>query len=89
MKILYTYQSGLKKTFNGCIPFLFEWQHFSKGSDKGMMTGMILIDFKKAFGTNDHDLLLQKLYAIGFSKRTVIWFKICPSNRSFLFNLDE
>ena len=89
MKILYTYQYGLKKKFYGCIPFLFELQHFLKGSDEGMMTGMILIDLKKAFDTNDLDLLLQKLYAIGFSKRTVIWFKVYHSNRSFLFNLGE
>ena len=35
------------------------------------MTGMILIDLKKVFDTIDHDLLLQKLYAIVFAKRTV------------------
>ena len=55
--------------------------------DKGMMTGMILIDLKKAFDTIDHDLLLQKLYAIGFSKHTANWFKSYLSNRSFLVNL--
>ena len=42
-----------------------------KGFDKGMMTGMILIDRQKAFDTVDHDVLLQKLYAIGFPKHTV------------------
>ena len=45
------------------------------------MTGMILIDLQKAFDTIDHDVLLQKLYAIGFSKRTVNWFKsISPTD---------
>ena len=34
---------------------------FLKGSDKGMIAGMILTDLKKAFDTIDHDLLLQKL----------------------------
>ena len=52
-----------------------------------MMTGMILIDLQKAFGTTDHDVLLQKLYAIGFSKRTVNWFKSYLSNGSFKVNL--
>ena len=52
-----------------------------------MMTGMILIDLQKAFDTIDHDVLLQKLYAIGFSKRTVNWFKSYLSNRSFKVNL--
>ena len=39
-----------------------------KGFDKGLMTGMFLIDLQKAFNTNDHDVLLQTLYAICFSK---------------------
>ena len=49
-----------------------------------MMTGMILSDLQKAFDTIDHDVLL---YAIGFSKRTVNWFKSYISNRSFKVNL--
>ena len=46
-----------------------------KGFNKGMMTCMILIHLQKAFDTIDNDLLLQKLYAIGFSKHTVNLFK--------------
>ena len=52
-----------------------------------MMSGMILIDLQKTFGTIDHGVLLQKLYTIGFSKRTVNWFKYYLSNRSFKVNL--
>ena len=51
------------------------------------MTGMILIDLQKAFDTIDHDVLLQKLYAIGFWKHSVNWFQSNLSNRSFLVNL--
>ena len=51
------------------------------------MSGMILIDLQKAFDTTDHDVLLQKLYAIGFSKHAVNWFQSYLSNRSFLVNL--
>ena len=51
------------------------------------MTGMILIDLQKAFDTIDQGILLQKLYAIGFSKHTVNWFQSYLSNRSFLVNL--
>ena len=39
------------------------------------------------FETVDHDVLLQKLYAIGFSKHTVNWFQSYLSNISFLANL--
>ena len=51
------------------------------------MTGMILIDLQKAFATVDHDMLLQKLYAMGFSKHTVNWFKSYLPNRPFKVNL--
>ena len=53
------------------------------------MTDMILIDLQKAFDTIDHDVLLQKLYAVDFSKHTVNWFQSYLSNRSFLVNLEN
>ena len=40
-----------------------------------MMTSMVLINAKKAVYTIEHDLVLQKFYAVGFSKRTVSRFK--------------
>ena len=58
-----------------------------KGFDQGLITGMILIDLQKAFDTIDHDILLQKLYAIGFSKHSVNWFRSYLINRTFLVNL--
>ena len=53
------------------------------------MTGMIVIDLQRAFDTIDQDLLLQKLYAIGFLKHIVNWFQSYLSNRSFLVNLEN
>ena len=85
--LLYTYQSGFRKKHSTdfCLSYLND--NILKGFDRGMMTGMIPIDLQKAFDTIDHDVLLQKLYAIGFSKRTVNWFKSYLSNRSFKVNL--
>ena len=48
---------------------------------------MILIDLQKAFDTIRHDILLQKLYAIGFSKHSVNGFRSYLINRAFLVNL--
>ena len=45
--------------------------------------GMILIDLQKAFDTISHEILLGKLHAIGFSKKTVAWFKSYLSGRAF------
>ena len=37
--------------------------------------------------TIDHDILLQKLYAIGFSKNSINWSRSYLMNRTFLVNL--
>ena len=88
-KLLYTYQSGFRKKHSTdfCLSYLNG--KILKGFDKGLMTGMILIDLQKTFDTIDHDVLLQKLYAVGFWKHTVNWFQSYLSNRSFLVNLEN
>ena len=60
-----------------------------KGFDKGLLTGMILIDLQKAFNTIDHEILLQKLKAIKFSESTIKWFKSYFSERIFLVNIEN
>ena len=85
--LLYTYQSGLRKKHSTdfCLSYLND--KILKSFDKGLMTGVILIDLQKAFDTIGHGVLLQKLYAIGFSKHTVNSFQSNLSNRSFLVSL--
>ena len=85
--LLYNYQSGFRKNHSTdfCLSFLND--KILKGFDQGLITGMILIDLQKAFDTVDHDILLQKLYAIGFSKHSVNWFRSYLINRTFLVNL--
>ena len=85
--LLYNYQSGFRKTHSTdfCLSFLND--KVLKGFDQGLITGMILIDLQKAFDTIDHDILLQKLYPIDFSKHSVNWFRSYLTNRTYLVNL--
>ena len=54
--------------------------------DKGLHTGMILIDLQKTFDTLDHDVLLEKIECMGFKKPVIEWFKSYLSNRKcFVF----
>ena len=85
--LLYTYQSSFRKKYSTDFCHSYLNDNILKGFDKGLMTSMILIDLQKAFDTIDHDVLLQKLYAIDFSKHTVNWLQSYLSNRSFLVNL--
>ena len=64
--ILYKYQSGFgaKHSTDLCLSYLND--KFLKGFDNGLFTGMTLLDLQKAFDMIDHNILLEKLKAIGF-----------------------
>ena len=73
--VLYNYQSGYRKSpstdpYVSCLN-----DKILKGFNKGLFTGMILIDLQRAFDTINHEILLGKLHAISFSEKTVAWFK--------------
>ena len=69
--LLYNYQSGFRKNHSTDFCLFILNEKILKVFDKGLITGMILIDLQKVFDTIDHDILLQKLYVIGFSKHSV------------------
>ena len=86
-EILYNYQPGFRKNHSTDLRLTFLHDKILKGFDKGLITGMILIDFQKAFYTIDHDILLKKVSAVGFSNDTIGWFKSYLSNQLFRVNL--
>ena len=51
--------------------------------DQRMLTGAVFIDFRKAFDTVNHDLLLQKLSYMGVLDKELAWFKDPRSNSGF------
>ena len=88
-EILYNYKSGIWKNLStdSCLTFLHN--NILKGFDKGLKTGMILIDLQKAFDANDHDILLKKLSSNGFSNHSIGWFKSYLSNQLFRVNVEN
>ena len=64
--ILYQYQSGLrtKHSTDTCLSLLNDM--ILTGIDNGMLTGMILIDLKKAFDTIDQEIFFLRNVAFGF-----------------------
>ena len=63
--ILYKYQSGFGTKLSTDLCLFYLNDKILKGFDNGLFTGMILIDLQKAFDTIDHNILLEKLKAIG------------------------
>ena len=88
-KILYTYQSGFRKHYSTdtCLSYLTD--RLRNGFEKGLLTGMILIDLQKAFDTIDHSILLEKMKCLNFSQSTIRWFTSYLSNRSFIVSVGK
>ena len=57
--------------------------------DRGMHTGMILIDLSKALNILDHKVVLEKMICLGFKPSVLNWFESYASNRKFLVSLDN
>ena len=87
--LLYCYQSGFRKfhSTDTCLAYLND--KILRGIDKGLMTGLILIDLQKAFDTIDHKILLKKLVHLGFSQYAISWFRSYLVNRTFLMNVEN
>ena len=74
-KTLYRFQSGFRKTFSAdsCISYLS--YKIATGFESGLHTGMILIDLRKAFDSINHEIHINKMEFLGFSKDVILWFK--------------
>ena len=85
--ILYRYQSGFRKHYSRdtCLSYLTD--KVRTGFEKGLLTGMVLIDLQKAFDTIDHGILLAKMKCLGFCNSTVAWFNSYVTHRSFIVNV--
>ena len=86
-KILYKYQSGFRKNHSTDTSLSYFTNKIMTGFDPGILTGMILIDFQKAFDTINHDILLKKMASQGFSNHSIKWFQSYLSDRSFRVNI--
>ena len=79
-KLLYEFQSGFRKSYSTdtCLINLMDYIRILKS--KGNYVGMVLLDLQKAFDTVDHEILYNKLEAMGinFTK----WFKSYLGDRN-------
>ena len=88
-KILCRFQSGFIKSFStdSCLSHLSN--KIATGFKSGLFTGMILFDLQKAFDTINHDILINKMEYLGFSKDAIFWFKSYETNRKIKVNSNK
>ena len=50
---------------------------------------MVLVDLQKAFDTIDHNVLIKKIYFLGFTSETTLWYRSYLSNRKFIISIED
>ena len=73
---------GSRKNYNTqyCLTFILEkWKNIL---EKGKYFGAVFVDFSKAFDTINHDLLIAKLEAYGFSNNALLFMLSYLKSRS-------
>ena len=68
-------QSGFRSLHSTVTALLDMTNQWCLNIDKGMVSGVIFLDLKKAFDTLDHAILLKKLSDYGVQGQTASWFK--------------
>ena len=83
-KILYRFQSGFRKHFStdSCVSYINN--KIATGFEASLNT-----DLQKAFDTINHEILINKMEFLGFSKNVILWFKSYLSHRKFKVNLNK
>ncbi len=75
------YLCGYRKGYNAQHALLSLLEKWRISLDKGGYGGAILMDLSKAFDTINHDLLLAKLNAYGFDRKSLCLIKSYLTNR--------
>ncbi len=87
--LLYQFQSGFRSSFSTDTCLIHLTDYIKKEMDNGNITGMVLLDLQKAFDTVDHDIMCNKLSAIGSNDKTVSWFKSYLTGRSQMVRVNN
>ena len=80
-KLFFSDQSGFRALHSVLTCLLKCTNDWYMNFDKGLYTGVIFIDLKKAFDTVDHDILIAKLCHYGVAGKELDWFKSYITDR--------
>ena len=86
--ILYEHQYGLRKHISTVRALLNRMQYMYDSIDSGNFVISVFLDFKKAFDTVDHKILLSKLNFYGIKRVSHEWLKSYLSERNQITVID-
>ena len=87
--LIYIRQSGFRPRHSTETALIKVIDDLLFNLDNDRVSGMVLIDYRKAFDMIDHTLLLKKLEVYGLSTETLQWFTSYLRNRRQLVKLGD
>ena len=81
-KLLSKYQSGFRPLHSTLTALIDITDNWYLNIDDGLTNAILFIDLKKAFDTNDHEILLSKLELYGFKGASLNLFRDYLSDRT-------
>jgi len=88
-ELLYKAQYGFRETFSTQHTILDVVSRIQTNMDKKMFTCGIFLDFKKAFDTVNHTILIDKLHHYGIRGIVHEWFTSYSANRKQTTHIDN
>ena len=87
--ILYKYQFGFRKNHGTNVALFYMFDKIIKSLEEGQIVMGLFLDFRKAFNTVNHQILLKKMYKYGIRGVVYDWFKSYLSNRKQYVNINK
>ncbi|PFX34306.1 RNA-directed DNA polymerase from mobile element jockey [Stylophora pistillata] len=87
--LIYPKQSGFRKRHSTETALIGIIDELLFNLDKDRVSGMILIDYCKAFDMVDHSILQQKLQVYGLDSKSLAWFGSYLDGRRQLVSMDD
>ena len=81
-------QFGFRKRSSTQHAVTFFSDFIRTNMDRGLMTGAVFIDLRKAFDTVDHERLLSKLLNYGIKNKELCWFESYLFGRTQIVSYD-
>ena len=88
-QLLYQYQFGFRKNYSTFMALVVLLEKITAALDNSEFAVCIFIDFRKAFDTVEHSILLDKLYHYGIRGHALKWFSSYLTKRYQFVNYNN